>query len=892
MGMTYASRHILLGVIAIISLAAVGCGSGSGESSSAFTLSGTITVSGSTAMDSDVNDINTTPQANDTFETPQVLDKNPVILGGYVNVPLQGEAGNSYSLGDEADVFNISLTKNESINLYIAEYGTTYPGAALRDPADLDLYLYRYDPQDDSYHLVDASIGDHAIENVRATVAGTYFIQVKSVSGASNYILTVGQGITGPAIMEERLAEDFKPGEIVVKLRPEARDAFENPRRSLADNFMGLHRRSGFFQGEMVLKIDAANQQEVFRALDLEPAQNSRQLYQADDPGMQLKRDTLRVVDALKGHPDVMAAEPNYIRRPMGEPDDQHYPLQWHYPLVRLPQAWEITTGSPDVIVAVIDTGILAGHPDIDEDRLVDGYDFISDPDISLDGDDVPDDDPEDPGDELEGGSSFHGTHVAGTIGAATNNLIGVAGIARGCKIMPLRALGSGGGLASDIRQAIYYAAGLENKSGKKPTRRADIINLSLGGTSFSELDQQAITAAREAGVIIIAAAGNHAASIPMYPAAYDGVVSVSAVGADKQLAPYSGFGSTVDIAAPGGNMSRDYDGDGHLDGVLSTSGDDSVTPTRMVYHFSQGTSMAAPHVAGVAALMKSIEPALDPDLMDRYIKGEGLPPITQDIGDAGRDDSFGYGMIDAFKAVKAVKTDLPRFLFVSPLTLNFGASQTELELTAQNYNTDEPLTMVTLSENEPWLDIVEPETSFDVDEQFGTYKVTVDRSFLADGPYAATITLESDVNTVEISVSMQVGQPVNGDAGYHYVVLLDPYSYETIVQFDVAAPVNGVYPFSLRAPEGEYILFAGTDSDNDYTVGDSGESAGAYISIDQPRIIDLTRNRADVNFISSFNLNLPTTLTGLDEGYGIQGRQEKGFRINKPLQGAAQAAH
>ena len=227
-------------------------------------------------------------------------------------------------------------------------------------------------------------------------------------------------------------------------------------------------------------------------------------------------------------------------------------------------------------------------------------------PSISLDGDGI-DSDPEDPGDEMEGRSSFHGTHVTGTIGAATNNAIGVAGIARNCKIMPLRVLGNGGGLASDIREAIKYAAGLRNGSGKLPSKRADIINMSLGGSSRSDLDQQVINDARNAGVIIIAAAGNYASNAPMYPAAYNGVISVSAVGADKQLAPYSNYGNTIDIAAPGGNMSRDYDGDGHLDGVLSTGGNDASGPIQMVYNFKQGTSMAAPHVAGVVALMKSL---------------------------------------------------------------------------------------------------------------------------------------------------------------------------------------------------------------------------------------------------------------------------------------------
>ena len=140
----------------------------------------------------------------------------------------------------------------------------------------------------------------------------------------------------------------------------------------------------------------------------------------------------------------------------------------------------------------------------------------------------------------MQGGSSFHGTHVSGTIAATTNNAMGVAGIAFQSKIMPLRALGVGGGLSSDITEAMLYAAGLDNDSGTTPSRQADIINMSIGGSSFSSHEKETIDLVRKAGVIIIAAAGNEGSDASSYPAAYDGVVSVSAVGPEKKLAPYS----------------------------------------------------------------------------------------------------------------------------------------------------------------------------------------------------------------------------------------------------------------------------------------------------------------------------------------------------------------
>jgi len=863
-----------IGILTILSLTISGCDTGTSSSDAEYTISGTISVPGNTDIDSDVNEINAAPIANNTFGTAQILKKNPVIVGGYANTPQTGETGNSYDDGDVNDFYRIALTKNETVTLYIAEYGN----------ADLDLYLYDID---ETLVAPLSPPEDDAIEKVQAPLAGTYYVEVRAVSGASNYILTMGQGIAAATIMDERLAEDFMPGDIVVQFKPDAQDRLETVSRAVDDGeFMGLRTASALPHGEMVLALDPDNRQQVFRALDIPLPETNRQLFQADDPEMQLKLDTLRTIDALKKRPDVLVAEPNYMRRPMAEPNDEYYALQWHYPLIHLPQAWEVwdaleaSTGTREVIVAVIDTGILSDHPDIAPDSLVDGYDFISSTKISLDGNGI-DPDPEDPGDDLEGRSSFHGTHVAGTIGAATNNAIGVAGIARNISIMPLRALGNGGGLSSDIRQAIYYAAGLDNSSGTEPSRRADIINMSLGGGSRSDLDQQAIEAARDAGVIIIAAAGNFASNAPMYPAAYDGVVSVSSVGADKQLAPYSNYGSTIDIAAPGGNASRDYDGDGYLDGVWSTGGNDASGPIQMVYNLKQGTSMAAPHVAGVVALMKSIDPSLDPDRLDALIVNETDTPITEDLGSAGRDNNYGYGLIDAFKAVKTVSEALPTFLFVTPLTLNFGAANTTLTFTAENFGVD-PLTVEppAISDAEAtWLVV---DDAFDDDEQAGTYTVEVLRDGLADGPYATTIILESSENTVEISVSMQQGVPTGGDAGYHYVLLLDPETFRTVAQYDVSAPVNGNYPFNLKAPAGEYILFAGTDADNDYTVGDPGESAGAYISMDQPRIIRLNRDRSGYNFTTSFNLNLPTTLTGQADEYGWTMQGEEGFQINK----------
>ena len=230
-----------------------------------------------------------------------------------------------------------------------------------------------------------------------------------------------------------------------------------------------------------------------------------------------------------------------------------------------------MTTGA-NAIVAVIDTGVVLSHPDL-QGQLVDGYDFIKDPAVAVDGDGI-DPNPDDPGDRFDpsGSSSFHGTHVAGTVAAATNNAVGVAGVAFGAKVMPLRVCGrprslmEGGCDIYDIEQAVLFAAGLANDSGTVPPRRADVINLSLGGDIGSPAEQAIFDQAGAAGVVIVAAAGNlepGQSPYPTYPAAYPGLIGVGAVDINKARAYYSNFGSWVSVVAPGGNTGQDVNGDG-----------------------------------------------------------------------------------------------------------------------------------------------------------------------------------------------------------------------------------------------------------------------------------------------------------------------------------------
>lgn len=301
--------------------------------------------------------------------------------------------------------------------------------------------------------------------------------------------------------------------------------------------------------------------------------------------------------------------EPNYRYHTLAIPNDPDYPKQWNLRSINLEPAWERTKGA-GVTVAVIDTGI-AQVPDLAKTEIVEGYDFVNDrPDATDD--------------------NGHGTHVAGTIAQSTNNDYGVAGIAYQAKLMPLKVLSaSGAGEVADIADAIRFAADHD----------ADVINLSLGGGGESHVLRDAIDYAHHKGVVIVAAAGNANQNSATYPARYPHVIGVAALGPAGDKAPYSNFGAGIDIAAPGGSKV-----DGDLGGILQNTIDPETGSA--IFAAYEGTSMAAPHVAGVAALVKAS--GID--------NPDEVANVLQKAARAVPDDGLNYygaGQLDAANAVQ-----------------------------------------------------------------------------------------------------------------------------------------------------------------------------------------------------------------------------------------------
>jgi serine protease len=329
-------------------------------------------------------------------------------------------------------------------------------------------------------------------------------------------------------------------------------------------------------------------------------------------------------MNQLRRDPAVEYVEIDKRMRATFTPNDVYYNgNQWHYYEatggIGMPAAWDLATGS-GVVVAVLDTGITA-HTDLAA-NLVAGYDFIGDLFTANDGNGR-DADPSDPGDwvaadECDPGepaddSSWHGTHVAGTIAAVTNNGTGVAGIAYNAKVMPLRVLGRCGGFTSDIGNAIIWASGGAVPGVPANPNPVEVINMSLGGPgSCSASTQSAINAAVAAGVTVVVSAGNDNVDTAGYePANCQNVIAVAANNRTGAKAGFSNYGATVDITAPGG---------GETSFIASTWNEGKTTPGVQGYVGMQGTSMAAPHVAGAIAVMQSFAPSA-PAVVESIIK-------------------------------------------------------------------------------------------------------------------------------------------------------------------------------------------------------------------------------------------------------------------------------
>ncbi len=359
----------------------------------------------------------------------------------------------------------------------------------------------------------------------------------------------------------------------------------------------------------------------------------------------------------LSNDSNVLYVEPDYVKNISYVPDDTYYDNQWGLPSINAPTAWDVTAGgSNSTIIAIIDTGVDITHPDLSP-NIIPGYNALNDSTIVTD-------------------EHGHGTHVAGIAAARINNTVGIAGLAGNCKIMPIKVAGASGSmLTSNVAKGIIWAA----------DNGAKVINLSLGGTGYTQTENDAVQYAYNKGVTIVAAKGNSNTSAAHYPADFEHVISVGSVGKTNVKSSFSNYGPTLDVVAPGESIYSSIKGGG--------------------YGNMQGTSMASPYVAGLAALIVSEKPDLAPDQVSQIITS-----TCTDLGTVGFDNTYGNGLINAAQALNAEPDTTSPVLTLSnvvpaafkpstasKITLNFTLSENAY-VTCGVYNSSNVLIKTLLS--------------------------------------------------------------------------------------------------------------------------------------------------------------------------------------------------
>ena len=461
--------------------------------------------------------------------------------------------------------------------------------------------------------------------------------EIKRKNNLSSDMIYIGQKLIIPGLNQKPEIKGIIQGKVAINNRVQENEEIEqvNAETTTIIPLTGIKGPENK-KSEIIVKykplIDAQSRNEVEQQNNLivlseiELQENTVVHYE-----MENEDEIERLLDYYNSLETVEWAEKNFMYYPQIIPADPYYSHQWNLHNINMETAWENNRGDASVIVAVLDTGVITDHPDL-KDNLLPGANFVGgERSYPIRSYTKTDDDPTDKTTKELGGS--HGTHVSGIIGAVTNNYQGVAGINWDVSILPVKVMRKTGGTSWDIAEGIYYAI----------DQGADVINLSLGGNNFSNLQQEALKEAQEAEITVVAATGNDGQEGVYYPAAFSETIAVGAADSRNQVTAYSNYGPEVDLLAPGG---------GFGDTIYSTWGYFENGQTVSDYAGLVGTSMAAPHVSGTAALLVAQGMDSPDEIKERLIE------TTQTIND-GSSKYYGHGLLDAANALSVEQNEI-----------------------------------------------------------------------------------------------------------------------------------------------------------------------------------------------------------------------------------------